>query len=1569
MLPSQSLQLTGRYLYTQVRTIPDRYFIIHIYVVGHDESVLDISITNLFKESKMVGNVLQYPCELSSKWTTICVDMAEVFRRSKNSQFKCLKGIRVCSNIFMRNMLTSETLFDKNSQLPRDLVLPSSQGQDADRLYDWLSLPEYSAPIDPKQMSKVMGATIQDLFKLQQENVKPQPDGAHGGGATARAASAANKKVVRSGTSKARDLDISTQSAAYPERGFAPSPAMELRWCIGYTAQPAGNMLWTADSRSIIYSCSTNVICMNPDSNQQRFFLGHTEKVVVMALAPNDQLLATCQEGKKPTIRLWEVSAGECVAMLSAHGSDVHCIDFDRQGTHIVAVGKEDKGAAKNFINLVVVWDISQVLKGGRAIKIVEQQFEPSLMKMRYTPFEEGHLVSCGADNIHMWRIKKVRDKHELRRIVLPLGPHANQTFLDLAFEGSLGSADTMSRKVYACTASGLVYQINYTNRVVDQIYRLHDDSINALVVTDGFCVTGSSDRFLRVWPLDFSDYFLEAEHAAPVNALSVSGDCLRIAIGTNNGTVGVMDVATHGYRTVVRSHESIVLALAMDPHNREFTTTASDGTIRIWDLDSYDQMYEFLAPGECARCVVYHPSSYVMACGFENGAVRVFDIASTSQLHEYRQHQARVVSLTFSSDGAKLFSAGEDGLICVYDAVRNYQPIKTVVSAHAGDKIDLSLGPSGKLLASIGVGSGSLVVLNVDAMDKVLEISSQGRTLKLVEFSPLKNEVYAITQDCRLHRYCLDTGELAHESSPLHLDVINAMSISDNGRYLLTGGEEGLLKLWLLGKNGPHEKRCQSFIGHPSTITSTMFSPDKKQVVSVGEGYGIMVWDVHVDTTEDISEYVDRLIDERTHAEQQRKEVQDQVAETPPPRLPVPTASEAVSELINDFRQRLRSEDLESEEMFEGLDGSVARVLGREPSPLARVRERALNLDLSFTPTQATQTDPDNESLLAPERSITTMQLAVNAQALGALPGQTHQEALPQKHYVFRRVPAKRAERKYVASEDEAGLRAVRMVGSNTHSHDSMVWHAASGFFATAVACTVVVEDLLSREQIMLSGHDDEISTLALNPEGTLLASASGFADETDPTARIFVWDIANGTVFRRLDYHHRGVQAMAWSMDGKYLLSIGTCQEGKLVVWDVMNNKVMAATDVLYAIHDARFTGNSFEFVTVGHMQITFWLWTEDGKLHMQEQSAPNEQSNAHYTCLDVANDGKTLFVGSNSGGVSQWEVSADRNVCTGTWQTSQGELSLVRCRGDRVITCGNSPHVRVWECENSGLGSADSGRWQVVRELNLDGPAHSLCVDADGREGVAATRRGSIWHLGGGAAPALKLIGGNASAVVHLEYNDSGDLIASGTTDGAVNVWAVRGMQHLRSFESTGAGCSCLAFAPSTSGGGSRSISAAYADGVIRGLDLSSAVNANTDAILVGDSAITVMRYAQASDYLLCGAANGTVSLVCLSKKQVRNVSAVVPCGAPVCSLCWHADTPNTWLASTADGCLHVFAIDVYSGKSELVLKRNFWYSGALLATFSPTEPNVIVLAGAAIGVGVHFFDFHVGQVSHA
>ena len=35
--------------------------------------------------------------------------------------------MQVCSNIFLRNMLTSDTLYGNNTNMPRDLIFPSSQ--------------------------------------------------------------------------------------------------------------------------------------------------------------------------------------------------------------------------------------------------------------------------------------------------------------------------------------------------------------------------------------------------------------------------------------------------------------------------------------------------------------------------------------------------------------------------------------------------------------------------------------------------------------------------------------------------------------------------------------------------------------------------------------------------------------------------------------------------------------------------------------------------------------------------------------------------------------------------------------------------------------------------------------------------------------------------------------------------------------------------------------------------------------------------------------------------------------------------------------------------------------------------------------------------------------------------------------------------------------------------------------------------------------------------------------------------------------------------------------------------
>lgn len=111
--------------------------------------------------------------------------------------------------------------------------------------------------------------------------------------------------------------------------------------------------------------------------------------------------------------------------------------------------------------------------------------------------------------------------------------------FLSFSAEMGYGLQELDEKHIFVASVSGAVFQLNYGRRCLECVYQLHSAAINSIVVSEGFCVTGSDDRFLRVWPVDFTDFFLEAEHEAPITSIGVSMDGLQLAVGTENGSVG----------------------------------------------------------------------------------------------------------------------------------------------------------------------------------------------------------------------------------------------------------------------------------------------------------------------------------------------------------------------------------------------------------------------------------------------------------------------------------------------------------------------------------------------------------------------------------------------------------------------------------------------------------------------------------------------------------------------------------------------------------------------------------------------------------------------------------------------------------------------------------------------------------------------------------------------------------------------------------------------------------------------------------------------------------------------
>jgi hypothetical protein len=74
------------------------------------------------------------------------------------------------------------------------------------------------------------------------------------------------------------------------------------------------------------------------------------------------------------------------------------------------------------------------------------------------------------------------------------------------------------------------------------------------------------TDRFLRVWPLDFRSYLLEAEYDAPATSAALAAGGLQLAVGSEDGVLGVLDLGSRRYAAAVRSHCGAVGAAAVHP-------------------------------------------------------------------------------------------------------------------------------------------------------------------------------------------------------------------------------------------------------------------------------------------------------------------------------------------------------------------------------------------------------------------------------------------------------------------------------------------------------------------------------------------------------------------------------------------------------------------------------------------------------------------------------------------------------------------------------------------------------------------------------------------------------------------------------------------------------------------------------------------------------------------------------------------------------------------------------------------------------------------------------------------
>jgi WD40 repeat protein len=133
---------------------------------------------------------------------------------------------------------------------------------------------------------------------------------------------------------------------------------------------------------------------------------------------------------------------------------------------------------------------------------------------------------------------------------------------------------------------------------------------------------------------------------------------------------------------------------------------------------------------------------------------------------------------------------------------------------------------------------------------------------------------------------------------------------------------------------------------------------------------------------------------------------------------------------------------------------------------------------------------------------------------------------------------------------------------------------------------------DLITGKELWQTERErDLLTTLAISPDGQLLASGSGYED---PTIRI--WEAATGRILVRLDGHTSWVCKLAFSRDGRRLISAAADQSIRF--WDTTNwtetQVLRGHTDEVHAVA----ISEPAQLVASASKDGDLMLWRDDGK-----------------------------------------------------------------------------------------------------------------------------------------------------------------------------------------------------------------------------------------------------------------------------------------------------------------------------------------------------------------------------------
>jgi serine/threonine protein kinase len=290
--------------------------------------------------------------------------------------------------------------------------------------------------------------------------------------------------------------------------------------------------------------------------------------------------------------------------------------------------------------------------------------------------------------------------------------------------------------------------------------------------------------------------------HTGAVTAVGTADQGRWIVSAGNDGTLRVWNAGSGALVRTIELDDGAATAFAVD--ERRALTGHSSGAIVLWDLERADKLATFQHRAAAITSLAFTAEPESFAAVSQDGAVGLFDARSPSTPRLLAGGTDDAARIIVAARLSGLIAVADQGRIIslwradARDRIRDWRSLDDAVTA-------LDVAPGGSMLAS-GSSAGTLRLYSVSSSRATRTIRAHEGRVTSLGFSPTQQRLLASAgDDGAVKLWNLRTGHNVRAWYG-HSGPVRALSFTPDGRRVISGGQDGAIRIWPVQPGGPRD-------------------------------------------------------------------------------------------------------------------------------------------------------------------------------------------------------------------------------------------------------------------------------------------------------------------------------------------------------------------------------------------------------------------------------------------------------------------------------------------------------------------------------------------------------------------------------------------------------------------------------------------------------------------------------------------------------------------------------------------------------------------------------------------